>query len=375
MKANGNDKISLWQLFILIMIFAIGTTVVVGAGEEAKQDYWIAELIAASFGVGIVFAYFYLIKFADQRNLYEMLFFAFGKYMGTLLVLFYSLYFFYIASRNIRDFGELMKITILPITPLEVITIVMMIPVVYTVYLGLEVLARVTEIVSPYVLGILILVGLLLFVSGELELTHLLPVLGDGFGPVWEALFPTLLTFPYGEVIVFTVIMTATTKFSYVGKVGAAAVALSGLLITYANMIQITALGVDLKTRTLFPLMTAAREIMLLEFIERVDILVVFILMTGVFIKVSVFFYAGLKGLEHVFKLPYRKLIVPIACLIPFFAVLNSVNIVEHFEEGLVIVPYVLHLPLQFGIPLLLFFIIWMKKKKQKKSVSGGVAS
>ncbi|MDT8860659.1 spore germination protein [Alkalihalobacillus sp. MEB130] len=375
MKADGNDKISLWQLFILITIFAIGTAVVVGAGEEARQDYWIAEFIAAIVGVGIVLGYYQLISFAGKKNLYEMLSFSFGKWIGSAIIVLYSLYFFYIASRNIRDFGELMKISILPITPLEVITIVMMFPVMYTVYLGLEVLARVTEIVSPYILGILVLVGVLLFFSGELQFTHLLPILGDGFGPVWEAFFPTLLTFPYGEVIVFTVIMTATTRFSHVGKVGATAIAISGLLITYANVIQIAALGVDLKVRTLFPLMTAAREIMLMEFIERVDILVVFILMTGVFIKVSVFFYAGLKGLEHVFSVPYRKFILPVSTLIPFFAVLNSVNVVEHFEEGLMIVPYVLHLPFQFGIPLLLFFIIWLKKKKKKKSISGGVAS
>ncbi|KHF40411.1 GerAB/ArcD/ProY family transporter [Halalkalibacter okhensis] len=371
MKANGNEKISLWQLFILIMVFAIGTAVVVGAGEEAKQDYWIAELIATAMGVIIVWSYYQLISFADQKNLYEMLFFAFGKILGSFMCILYTIYFFYIASRNIRDFGELMKITILPITPMEVIVIAMMIPVLYTVYLGLEVLARVTEVISPYIFGILIIVGLFLFFSGELHFTHLLPILAEGFGPIFEAIFPTLLTFPYGEVIVFTVIMTATTKFSHVGRVGAAAVAVSGLLITYANIIQVAALGVDLKTRTLFPLMTAAREILLLDFIERVDILVVFILMCGVFIKVSVFFYAGLKGLEYVFSIPFKKYIIPIGMLVPFFAVLNSVNIVEHFEEGLVLVPYVMHIPLQFGIPILLFFIIWMKKRK-KKSVSGG---
>ncbi|WP_332631548.1 GerAB/ArcD/ProY family transporter [Halalkalibacter flavus] len=374
MKANGNEKISLWQLFILITIFAIGTAVVVGTGEEAKQDVWISEVIAASVGVIIVWSYFQLISFSDQKNLYEMLFFAFGKILGTFMCILYALYFFYIASRNIRDFGELMNITILPFTPMEVIVIAMMLPVMYTVYLGLEVLARVTEVISPYIIGILIVVGLLLFFSEGLQFTHLLPILGEGFGPVFEAVFPTLLTFPYGEVIVFTVIMTATTRFSHVGKVGGAAVAASGLLIIYANVIQVAALGVDLKTRTLFPLMTAAREIMLMEFIERVDILVVFILMCGVFIKVSVFFYAGLKGLEYIFLIPINKYIIPIGMLIPFFAVLNSVNIVEHFEEGLVIVPYLLHLPLQFGIPVLLFCIIWMKKRKNK-SVSGGIAS
>jgi spore germination protein KB len=374
MNANGNDKISLWQLFILIIIFAIGTAVVVGAGEEARQDYWIAEIIAASVGVGIILGYYYLISFADQKNLYQMLEFTLGKFIGHFICIAYVLYFFYIASRNIRDFGELMKVTILPVTPIEVISIIMMIPVMYTVYHGLEVLARVTEVISPYIIGILVIVGLLLFFSDQLQFIHLLPILGDGFGPVFEAVFPTLITFPYGEVIVFTVIMTSVTNFKYTGKVGAVAILLCGLLITYSNIIQVATLGVDLKVRTLFPLMTAAREIMLMDFIERVDILVVFILTSGVFIKVSVFFYAGLKGLEHVFSLSYRKFIIPLSTLIPFFSIINSRNIVEHFEEGLQVVPYIMHLPFQFGIPLVLFVILFIKKKKmKKKSISGGV--
>ncbi|ARK30701.1 GerAB/ArcD/ProY family transporter [Halalkalibacter krulwichiae] len=373
MKANGNEKISLWQLYILITIFSIGTAVVVGAGEEARQDLWIAELIAASVGVMIVYSYYYLITKADQRNLYDMLTYTLGKVIGNMICILYALYFLYIASRNIRDFGELMKVTILPVTPVEVISIVMMFPVLYTVYLGLEVLARVTEIISPYIIGILIVVGVLLFFSGELQFSHLLPILGDGFRPVLNALFPTLITFPYGEVIVFTVIMTAVTRFTYTGKVGIAAIATSGILITFSNVIQVATLGVDLKVRTLFPLMTAAREIMLMQFIDRVDILVVFILMCGVYIKVSVFFYAGLKGIEYVFKIPYQKFIFPVISLIPFFAVLSSNNIVEHFEEGLQIVPYILHLPMQFGIPLLLFVIILMKKRKKNQSMSGGV--
>jgi len=377
MNTIGNEKISLWQLFVLIVIFLIGTAVVVGAGEEARQDYWIAEIIATLVGTAIIYSYFLLISYSDQRNLYEMLEFTLGRMLGRALCLGYCLYFLYVASRNIRDFGELMKVTILPFTPIEVIAIAMMIVVMYTVYLGIEVLARVTEIISPYIIGILILIGILLFISDELRFDHLLPVLGDGFGPVFEAVFPTLITFPYGEVIVFTVMMTATTRFSHTGKVGVAAIVLSGLLITYSNIIQISVLGVDLKVRTFFPLMTAAREIRIMEFFERVDILVVFILMCGIFIKVSVFFYAGLKGLEYVFHIPYRLLIIPMTALIPFFAVVNSSNIVEHFEEGLIVVPYILHLPFQFGIPLVLFAILFIKKKidKSNTSTSGGIHS
>lgn len=374
MDINKNNQISLWQLFVLLVMFTIGTKVVVAAGIEARQDLWIAEIITALFGVGFAYGCYYLVKIADGKNLYELLKYSFGKYIGYSFCVGYAMYFFYIASRNIRDFGELMKATIMPLTPIEIISITMMVLVGYTVFLGLEVMARVTEIIAPYIFGMLVLIGLLIYVSGGVHFYYLLPVLAEGFSPVFQAIFPTMLTFPYGEIIVFTVFISYVTRFNYAGKVSLFAVFVSGLLIIYAAVIQIITLGPDLKNRTIFPLLVATRDIRIMEFFERVDILVVFILMCGIFIKVVVFFYAGLKGLEYVFSISYKQLLIPIACLIPFFAVINAENIVEFLEEGLEMVPYYLHIPFQFVIPLILFLIVLIKKKMRKsKGRPGGV--
>jgi spore germination protein KB len=145
----------------------------------------------------------------------------------------------------------------------------------------------------------------------------------------------------------------------------------AGGLLVYASIVQITTLGYQMKNRSTFPLLSAAREVSLLDFIERIDLLIVFIMMFGVIIKVAVFTYGGLKGLEFISALPYRYFTFPIAMLISFMSIFMSENFAEHIEEGLEFIPRYLHLPFQLGIPLLLFPIIFWKSKGMKGGQKG----
>ncbi|WP_456278721.1 GerAB/ArcD/ProY family transporter [Bacillus sp. AK128] len=360
------EKISLWQLFILIFIFEMGSAIIVGIGNDAKQDAWIAIFLASIIGVGIVLFYHQISSRVEGKNLFEIMVWAMGKWMGKLLTCLYVFYFFYIAARVLRDFGELLTSSILPQTPIEVTMIMVMLIITYVLYLGIEVLGRTAEIFLPYVILFIFGIGLGILISGELHFENLLPIMPEGVGPIAKAIFPSLLTFPFGELIVFTLLFPYVSKAKYVAKVSAGSVLAAGLLLVYSSIIQITTLGADMKNRANFPLLSAAGEISLLQFIERIDLLIVFIMMFGVIIKVAVFTYGGLKGLELVFSRPYRSFTFPFCMLIAYLAVVVSDNFAEHLEEGLTFVPNYLHLPFQLGIPFLLFLIILLKTKVLK---------
>ncbi|OIJ20827.1 hypothetical protein BKP45_08430 [Anaerobacillus alkalidiazotrophicus] len=365
------ENISLWQLFVLILIFTLGTTVVVGGGAESKEDFWLTEMIAMVIGAVFVLFYYFFVKTSNQKNLYEIIDETCGRVFGKLLIFAYVNYFFYICTRNIRDLGEMMKITILQMTPLEIIVITLMVVVLYIVFQGVEILARVTELFTPFMITSIFLVFLLIIFSGQVSFENLQPFLAEGFSPLFRDIYPLRMTFPYGELVVFTVLMSSVSNFKYVGKVSVISVIFAGVFIVLSQLFQIVTIGEEIKNRTMFPLLAASREIFVLEFIERVDILVVFILMLGIIIKVSVFFYAGLKGLESIFKISYRTYVIPISLSIPFLSILNADNIYEHFEEGLEVVPYVLHLPFQFGIPIVLLLLVLRKNRKNKKLLEG----
>jgi spore germination protein KB len=365
MNSSLNEKLSVWQFFLLIFIFETGSSVVVGVGGDAKKDAWIAILVATFIGILILLFYFYLIHKAENRNLFQMFEFGFGKWIGKFVSILYILYFFYIAARVLRDFGELMVSTIFEKTPIEFLSITMMLLIAYILSLGIEVLGRSSEIFIPYIVLFILFVGLGVFLSEELDLSNLLPVFENGAKPILNAIFPDLIGFPFGELIAFTVLIPKVAHVKRVKIVGGLAVLLSGLLLVYSTIIQIGTLGENIRGRSNFPLLSAAREVSLLNFIERVDLLIVFIVMFGILVKVSVFFYGGLIGLEQLFKRPYRQFVLPMALLIAFFSIVISKHFAEHIEEGIQIIPLYMHMPFQFIIPTMLLLVLIIKAIKK----------
>ncbi|SDO36425.1 GerAB/ArcD/ProY family transporter [Halobacillus aidingensis] len=357
------EKISLTQLFILVSAFLFGSAIVVGIGGEAKQDSWIAVIVACLLSIIPVWFYTFLLSRIPEKNLFEIMEIVLGKVISKVFILLYILYFFYVSARVLRDFGELIVGDMLVNTPIEVISITFMLFVAYILYLGLEVLGRFSEIYAPYLMGSIFAIGILLLFSRELHVKNVMPILPEGIGPVIGTVFPELITFPFGELVAFMMILPYASKVRYAGKTTIFALIVSGLILAYSSFVQIATLGPEAKLRSKFPLLTATGEISLWDFIERVDLIIIFVVMFGILVKVSIFFYGGLKGLELVFNRPYRAFIYPMAMIIAFMSIIISKNFAEHISEGISMVPWIIHFPFQFGIPLLLFpFVLWKAK-------------
>lgn len=364
MQTTLVEKINLWQLFVLILLFESGSTVVVGVGMEAKQDAWIAVILATFIGLFIFRMYVFILSFKEGKHLFSISEAVLGRRASIVITYVYILYFFYIGARVLRDFLEMIITENFPNTPIEVLAFTFMLAVIYIIYLGPEVLGRTAETFVPYIIIVLILLFVFLIAGGDIQYENLRPILAEGAGPIMETIFPTLIGFPFGETIVFTIIMANSNNFHHVAKVGLGAVLFSGIVLTFFAALTVSVIGVDMAGRAAFPLLNAAREVAFAEFIERVDAIVVFVMMLGIFVKVSLFFYGGLKGLEYIYQIPYRYFTIPSGAFIAIFSVLIASNYAEHLEEGLAFVPLYLHMPLQIYFPFLLAVLIYWKWKK-----------
>ncbi|HYK75251.1 MAG TPA: endospore germination permease [Pseudoneobacillus sp.] len=360
------ENISLWQLFILVFLYLLGSSIVVNIGVKAGRDAWIAILIACISGLFLVFVYLQLLKWFPTKNLFEILDECFGKWLGCFLGIIYISFFFLLASFVLRDFGELMVSSIFLKTPIEFIHITMILLIVYILILGIEVLGRITEIFIPYATIFLLFVGLGVILSGAMELKNLFPILGDGFMPVLKPAFIEIIHFPFGEFIAFMVIIPYVTKFKYATKTSVMAYITGGIFLVYSSILQITSLGI-LKERVNFPLLSTARQISLLNFIERVDLLIVFIMMLGIIVKISVLLYGGLKGLEKIFKIPYRVFAFPMGMIISFFSILIGEDYYEYIELGGKVLTIYIQSALQIIVPIVLLAIAFFKKNRVVK--------
>lgn len=364
-----NSKINPFQLFCLIVLFEFGSAIVLGVGIDAKQDAWITIILGSLAGVIMFYVYYYLYKQHPTLPLTGYLQVLLGKYLGWIVGVLYMIYFLYISGRVLRDFGDLLLTSILPETPLFIINILMVAVSAYVLYLGIEVLARTGE----FYLFILLLAGLssniLIFFSNIIDITNLLPILEDGWKNVLMTTFPKVFTIPFGEMIVFTMLLPYLNKQSSALKVGVISILVSGILISFTVEMNLAVLGADITARSQFPLLTTVGKIRVMEFLERLDALAVVTLIIGMFFKISIFMYAGILSIKNLFKFnKHQELAIPIGIVTLFCSITMAGNIIEHKKEGIEVVPLYLHLPFQVGIPIVLFIITVIRKKMSKSN-------
>ncbi|WP_312096406.1 endospore germination permease [Niallia sp.] len=360
------ENLSLSQLFAIIIGFNVGSTFVVILGISAKEDAWISILLSTVSGLIIVSFFLLINELAPSKNLFEIIEFAFNRVIAIPITLIYTLYFFYLASRVIRDFGELTSTFILPLTPIEFIDFTLVIIIGYILYLGIEIVGRTTEIFTPYSAIFLFLLVIFLMASDTLSLTKIQPVLARGILPVIKSMFPIEVSRPYGEMIALICVFPLIKNVKLRKKTVLYSVVVSGILLTTSTLIITTSLGITTASRATFPLISTTRLVSIGDFLERIDALAVFIIMLGIVVKSSILIYSGLKGIEYIFKYPYRYFVIPAVCLISMFSVFITIEMNDHIREGGKIVPYFLYMPLQFAFPSLLLFILLIKKFKNK---------
>ncbi|MFC5450131.1 GerAB/ArcD/ProY family transporter [Paenibacillus aestuarii] len=361
----SNEQISTSQLFLLMVAFETGSAIIFGIGSDAKQDAWISILLASAAGAALLLIFFGFMTKLPSRNLFQVMEFALGKPIAVVFTYLYVIYFFYICMRVDRDLIELMKTTLLTQTPVEILHVCLFILCMYLTSSGLQIIGRIGELFAPILIGFLFLIGFLLIFDGNVSFKKLLPVMGEGVGPIIQAAFPSVMTFPFGELIAFTMIIPFTTMFSKARRISMYAILVSSLGLVFSCIIQIGTIGVDGRDRATYPLLSSARILTIGYFIERIDALATFMMMLGIVVKVSVYFYGGLKGLEHLTNIRYQRFVLPMGLILSVLSVTVAHNFAEHVFEGIKLVPYVLHIPFQIGFPCVLCGIVLWKLRKR----------
>lgn len=359
-------KISAMQFFVLILLFEMGSALLFGLGGAAKQDAWISILLGMGGGLVLFLIYYRLFLYYPNLQPTTYVQHIIGVYPGKVLAVLYILYFIYLSARVLRDFGELLTTTIYTNTPIFIINTLMIFVIIYAVHKGIEVIARVGELYFGLVYFLAISGAVLILVSGLIHIENLQPVLENGWKPIFRTVLTETITFPFGEMITFTMIFPLLNHSKKLLKVGLAAMILSGINITITSVINISALGVNLFERSPFPLLNTVGKIEIADFIERLDVLFMLYLVIGGFFKVTIFFYAAVAGAADLFKFENPgKVCAPIGLMILFASMVIAANYSEHIKEGLQIVPLYLHWPFQIIFPSLLLVIAYFRNRKK----------
>ncbi|NQX60050.1 GerAB/ArcD/ProY family transporter [Paenibacillus qinlingensis] len=357
------ERINNGQLFAWIMLFELGNAIIMNLGEEAKQTAWLAILIAMIAGVGtFALIYFPLFRLYPNHTFTKYTQIILGKYIGWPLGLFYLIYFTYISGRDLLDFGTLTSTISFDQTPVFMINGIMIIALVYGLRKGVEVYVRAAEIFFGLFMFVFILGFLLLIVSGQMDRDNLRPVFDDGIQPIIQAV-PFVYTFPFAEMIAFTMFLPFLQNAKAVVKVGLVSILCSGILLSIIALLNVATLGVFQTQTAVFPLIETIGEINIGEFMQRLDSLVVLLLVVTSFFKIGTFFLAAILAASELFHVKnYGKLALPIGIIILLSSVMMATNYIEHIEEGMQVVTKYFQFPMQTGIPFLILCIAIIRK-------------
>ncbi|MGF7535981.1 spore germination protein [Bacillus mexicanus] len=362
-------RINIRQLFVMIIIFELGSSLLITPGMMAGRDAWLAVLLGCAIGLFLFYLYQGIYQCYPESSPKEYMDDMLGTKLSWLFSFLYILYFSYIAARVLRDFGEMLLTFAYHDTPIIIVNALLMVVSVYAVRKGIEVLARSAELLfgAMYLLGALGLV--LIIVSGSVDLQNVKPVLADGIYPVIHSVFTQTMYVPFGEVVLFVMIFPTLNDRKNVKKMGILAMTISGLIVALIVTINISVLDVDLTLRSQFPLLSTIQTIKVEEFLDRLDVFFMLALIIGGFFKVSLYLYAAVVGMSTLFKEKNpSQLAYPMGLGILILSITIATNFSEHMNEGLKVVPMYIHLPFQLLFPLFLFVIAVWKKKRREKS-------
>lgn len=352
------------ELAVGLSLFEVGSTTLFLIGGEAELDAWLAMLIGALGGLILLMLHLAIHHQNPELDLFRLFRRYMGKYAGTILNILFVGYFSYEASRNLRDLSEVTILTLLNNTPLWLITLISIIVVSNTVRYGFKVFFLICMILFPAVIFGYILIGILIPVTGLFHFEYSLPVLENGWGPVFKAAIPEIVCFPFGQVVLFLVFYPYTNKERHLGRGVISSYAATAISLIFINQLIIFVMGPKLAAYSTLPLLETVQMIDLAEVLERMDALFTLLLFLGLGIKLAAFFSGAVIGLERITGVGYKKWVLPVGALL-FGLSFISPNYTHHIQIGRGLVLNYVSPVFQAFLPLLLFAVILFRKLRK----------
>jgi spore germination protein KB len=179
------------EAICLFITFIIGSSLIIGVGEDAKNDACIAVTVGVIMAIPMLIIYSRILAIYQGKDIFDILNCTLGTVMGTIVSIIYILYAFHLGALVLRNFGEFINTVALPETPMFVPILCMGIVCIISARLGIEVMGRKTTYFLPVLLLVLLIVQLLAI--PQLKLDYMKPILGNGLQPVLKGGFSTSL--------------------------------------------------------------------------------------------------------------------------------------------------------------------------------------
>ncbi|MBS4174322.1 endospore germination permease [Bacillus sp. FJAT-49736] len=363
-------NISASQMGLLMYPSVIATGIInlpLITGQVAKQDAWISPIWGSFIGVIAVWIAYQLNKSFPDKSFIQYSEVVVGKFIGKIIGFLYLFFLLHINGFVVREYTQFVWGSFLNDTPMIIISAIMIIFSAYAIYGGLEVIARLGQILFPFFFFplCLLLFILLIFMHPK----NILPIMERGILPSIKG--GIVLSSWYSELFLISFFLPYIKEKSKGLKWGI----YTGILITFTfmfvNLVTIFVLG-RFSFYAVTPLLTVVRYISLGEFFQHVEAGLLAIWLIGTFIKITTLYYIVIKVASQWLNLPDEKtLIFPLGFLLLISSIWASKSVQQVASFILHYLP-MYHFTFFIGIPFLILIINSVKNKVLKGKQSSG---
>lgn len=366
MGSRNNDVILSSQFAAILSVTIIGVgilslprLVVEGAGP----DNWLLLIAAsgAALFIGLVMAF--VVKKFPGKTYLELTQNAFGKPVGTLITLGFSFYLIIFSAAEVRIFGEVTKQYLLFNTPLEVLSVTLLILAVYLARSGIETIARMAEVIFPIATVIAIL--MVLPVLPELDVSYILPILRTPFMDFLKAV-PTIFFSYLGiEFILLYGSFVKDTK-----KVHKSVLLTVGLVTWFylsVTWLTVSRFGLIETTHITWPALELFKTVDIPgAFLENIEAFIMAIWILSVFMTLAVAYFGASLTLSQAIKSKEQNyLVLPLLPIIYFIAMIpDNIAQVTEFMDMYAFYMGTLYIAV---IPIAILVMSFFKKEKRGK--------
>lgn len=282
----GKVQISAAQMGALLYLSTIGTAFLVmpsAATLMAGSDMWLTPIFASLGGFIPVWAAGRFHRLYPGKHFFAVIEAVLGRVAGRAAGILFLLFHLHIGGATIRDYSEFISGNFFQRTPILVITASMLLVCAMVVKSGVETIARCAQIFMPAVLALL-LINVVLLIP-DMDITEMLPILGNGPLPVVKGIFVVQGWFCQFVLITFLLPYVEGDKANRAGYWSVAAAAATMVLI---NLTVLFLFGID-ASQFYYPFLMASRYIRVADFIEHVEAMVMASWVLGTFVRISLF--------------------------------------------------------------------------------------
>lgn len=351
---------------LLMMGFLFGSSLLLPPGQEAGRDAWIATLLGIGEGLAFTMIIAGLLRRFPGKTLVGIVDIVYGPILGRLISLGFVLYLLHLCSLVLNNFLDFIKINLLQNTPEAIILLFGVLICAYAARHGVEVLGRLSQVLVPITVLLILVITVLLI--PQIELINIQPILNTPWPKIFKAAHGAAM-FPFGEIVAFVMIAGFINRPQEIPGSMIRAVAIGGFFLAFIELRNAAILGESARI-FFYPAFYVGRLVDLADVFTRVEIIVALNFLTMGFLKIAVLLYGISKGVSEIVGIgTHRSLVIPVAILAILLAMNNFSNVLENIIFARDVYPF-FALPFIMGIPLTTLIVAVARDLPKKKGAA-----